>query len=164
MSSIALIAAMTAKDHVIGLNNKMPWHLPADLKHFKKVTQGKPIIMGRKTFESIGRPLPNRRNMVVSRNPSLSLPNCETFNSLSLAIDAAEDARETMIIGGGQIYKQALPLASRLYLTLIEANINGDAYFPDWEKLDNSWICVSEEKHQVDENNAHAYRFVVLER
>ncbi|HBB77280.1 MAG TPA: diacylglycerol kinase, partial [Pseudomonas sp.] len=119
---LAMIAAL-AQNRVIGLDNKMPWHLPADLKHFKAMTLGKPIVMGRKTWDSLGRPLPGRLNLVVSRQPGLSLEGAETFGSLEDALQRAEqwareqEATEIMLIGGAQLYQQALPLAQRLYLT-----------------------------------------------
>lgn len=163
MPSISLIAAMTTNDRVIGLNNHMPWHMPADLKHFKQITQNKPVIMGRKTFDSIGRPLPKRRNLVISRNTTLSLPGCDTFTSLDAAIEAVKQAPEIMIIGGSEIYRQALPLASRLYLTFIDIKLEGDAFFPDWTQA-GKWHCISEEAHMSDECNPYNYRFVVLEK
>lgn len=129
---ISLIVAM-AENRVIGRDNQMPWHLPADLRHFKSVTLGKPVIMGRKTFESIGRPLPGRRNLVISRNTEWQADGVETVNSLDAALALVNAHDEVMIIGGGQLYRDALPLAHRLYLTHIELNVDdADTWFPDF--------------------------------
>ncbi len=159
---ISMIAAMT-QDRVIGLNGDMPWHLPDDLKFFKTKTTGKPVIMGRKTFESIGsRPLPNRPNVVISRNPELSIPNVQVFQSVEQALDAFAREEELIIMGGGQLYQQMLARADRLYLTLIDAKIKGDTFFPDWTAL--CWKEVERQSHPVDERHAHAFEFVTLER
>jgi dihydrofolate reductase len=137
MLTLSLIAAL-ARNRVIGRNNSMPWHLPADLKHFKTVTMGCPVIMGRKTYESIlaslGKPLPGRANIIVSRNPQFAAPGCSVVASLADALAACGDADEAFVIGGGEIYRQALPLAQRLYLTEIAADFDGDAYFPEIDK------------------------------
>ncbi|MBV2129060.1 type 3 dihydrofolate reductase [Arsukibacterium indicum] len=159
---VAMIAAM-ANNRVIGKNNQMPWHLPADLKHFKAVTLGKPVIMGRKTFESIGRPLPGRRNLVISRTNPEQLQGVEWFNSLEQALAAASDSPEVMVIGGGEIYKQCLPLASTLYLTEIELVVDGDAYFPDYLAA-GSWERVAEQHHPADAANPYDCRFITLQR
>ena len=140
----------------------MPWHLPADLKHFKTITMGKPIIMGRKTFEAIGRPLPGRRNIVVSRQVGLSFVGCEVCRSLEDAFATCAIEEEVMVIGGAEIYQQALPLVSRMVLTLIDHDFEGDAFFPQWNV--NEWHEVSCEKHQPDEKNLYSYRFVELRR
>ncbi|WP_372866540.1 dihydrofolate reductase [Pseudomonas sp.] len=135
---LCLIAAL-AQNRVIGRDNQLPWHLPADLKHFKALTLGKPIIMGRKTWDSLGRPLPGRLNLVVSRQPSLQFEGAEVFASLEAAIVRAEQwAREQgvdelMLIGGAQLYQQALPLAARLYLTRVDISPEGDAWFPEFD-------------------------------
>lgn len=163
MPTISLIAAMTWPDRVIGLNNTMPWHLPADLKHFKEITEGKPIIMGRKTFESIGRPLPKRRNLIISRQPHLNTPGSENFTSIDTAIDAASDAEEIMVIGGSELYRQTLSEANRLYLTLIDAQLTGDTYFPDWETT-GTWQRIADSNYLADERNAYNLQFIVLER
>ncbi len=160
--NIAMIAAMT-KDRVIGLKGDMPWHLPDDLKFFKSKTTGKPVIMGRKTFESIGsRPLPNRPNIVISRNVDLTIPNAEVFQSIEQALEKYEGEPEVIIMGGGELYRQMLPKADRLYLTLIDAKIEGDTFFPDWRAFD--WIEVAREFHPKDERHAHPFEFVTLER
>lgn len=126
-----MIAAM-AKDRVIGKDNKMPWHLPEELAYFKKVTMGKPIVMGRNTFESIGRPLPGRQNIVVSRNPDLVIDGVDVVNSVEQAVEVAEQCDELMIIGGAMLYEHMLPKADILYLTQIDLQAEGDAYFPDY--------------------------------
>ena len=132
---ICLIAAL-AKNNVIGAGNKLPWHLPADFAWFKRITTGKPVIMGRKTFESIGRPLPNRLNIVVSRAVQINTDDVVWTSSLNEAIAIAQHhtQAEIMIIGGGQIYAEALPFATRLYLTEIDLDIAGDAFFPSFDK------------------------------
>nr|WP_275441487.1 type 3 dihydrofolate reductase [Psychrobium sp. MM17-31] len=130
-----MIAAM-AQDRVIGKDNKMPWHLPEELAYFKKVTMGKPIVMGRNTFESIGRPLPGRQNIVVSRNPDLVIDGVDVVNSVEQAIEAAQQCDELMIIGGAMLYEHMLPKADILYLTQIDLQAEGDAYFPDYTQYD----------------------------
>ncbi|WVD64956.1 type 3 dihydrofolate reductase [Utexia brackfieldae] len=161
---ISLIAAM-ANHRVIGKNNQMPWHLPADLAWFKQNTVNKPIIMGRKTFESIGRPLPNRHNIIITRQPiDATLPQSMVswVNSLEQAIKAAKPASEVMIIGGGNIYQQALPLANRLYLTHIQANLDGDTHFPDYHLY--PWQQTFVEEHIADDKNPYHYQFEILNR
>lgn len=159
---LSLIAAM-ANDRVIGLNNQMPWHLPADLAWFKRNTLNKPIIMGRKTFESIGRPLPNRHNIIISRTPQASDdPQVTWVSSLEQAIKLAQNSEEIVIIGGGNIYQQALPMANRLYLTHIDAKLAGDTWFPDY-KVTADWQTVFSETHQADEKNPYNYTFEILE-
>ncbi|MBM7070447.1 type 3 dihydrofolate reductase [Shewanella sp. 202IG2-18] len=133
---ISMIAAMTV-NRVIGKDNQMPWHLPEDLKHFKASTMGKPIVMGRKTFESIGRPLPGRHNIVITRQSDFSVEGITAVSSFEEAKSAAGNVEEIAVIGGGQLYKQLLPIADKLYLTLINIDVDGDTYFPDWD--DGSW-------------------------
>lgn len=163
---LALIAAVAANG-VIGRDNKMPWHLPADLRHFKASTLGKPIVMGRKTWDSLGRPLPGRLNLVVSRQPGLVLEGAETFASLEAALSRADawareqGAGEIMLIGGAQLYAQALPLAERLYLTRIDLAPQGDAFFPAWDSAD--WRRVSYEEHPATAE-APGHAFEVWER
>lgn len=163
--SISLIVAM-ANDRVIGKDNEMPWHLPADLKHFKAVTLGKPVIMGRKTHESIGMVLPGRKNIIISRNPdyrsAFHNEQCQVVTSLQQAFNAAGEADEVMIIGGANIYNQMIDHADKLYLTLIDLDTEGDARFPDWTHLE--WQEVSREKHQPDDKNPYPYQFVELQR
>ncbi|WP_019555775.1 type 3 dihydrofolate reductase [Thiomicrorhabdus arctica] len=159
---IAMIAAMT-NNRVIGFENDMPWHLPDDLKFFKANTLGKPVIMGRKTFESIGsRPLPNRPNLVISRNAELSIPDVQVFKSVESALKTLQDVDEVIIMGGGQLYQQMLPQADKLYLTLIDADLEGDTLFPDWTAF--QWNEIERLSHSVDERHAYAFDFVTLER
>ena len=158
---ISLIAAM-AHERVIGKGNAMPWHLPADLRHFKSVTLGKPVVMGRRTFESIGRPLPGRRNLVISRNPQWQADGVEVAASLDEALSLLSGSDEVMIIGGGQLYAEALPRADRLYLTHIELVVAGDTYFPDYSLY--NWCELEKTSHQPDEKNPYGYTFVTLAR
>lgn len=160
---VSLIAALAEK-RVIGLDGKMPWHLPADLAYFKRSTMGCPVIMGRKTYDSIGKPLPGRRNIVLSRDLKLVLPGCDVFANIHDALDSADNdnAAEVFIIGGQQLYEQALPMADKLYLTHIEARLEGDTFFPDYTEL--KWRQVHLEKHPADERNPWTYRFEQLER
>ena len=158
-----MIAAM-GKNRVIGKDNDMPWHLPADLQHFKKTTLGCPIIMGRKTYDSIGRPLPGRLNIILSRNANLVIDGCTVVNSLEGAIDLAEktDASEIFITGGAHLYNKFLENADRLYLTLIDEEFEGDTYFPDYTQLD--WNEIERVECQSDEKNPYDYTFVTLDR
>lgn len=158
---LSLIAAMT-RNRVIGRDNQMPWHMPADLQHFKALTLHKPIIMGRKTFDSLGRALPKRRNIVLSRSGQSAAAGIEVFGSLEQALSELSAEPEVMIIGGQTLYEQALPLAQRVYLTVIEAELVGDAYFPDI--LTSDWQVVADESHAADEHNPYAYRFVTFAR
>ena len=159
---IAMIAAMAA-NRVIGLNNQMPWHLPADLKHFKTITSGKPVLMGRKTFESIGRPLPGRRNIVISRQAAPDNCAVDWVNSVEQALALVADVPEVMIIGGADIYRQCLPLAQRLYLTEIALETAGDAFFPDYQAV-GPWQVVSEQQVPLSDSTPLAHRFITLER
>mgnify|MGYP000569037177 CR=1 FL=1 len=163
---IALIVAAAANG-VIGRDNQMPWSLPADLQYFKKVTMGKPIVMGRKTFESIGRPLPGRANIVITRQADWHAEGVEVASSVEAALQlaelrAAEGVEELMVIGGAEIYRTALPLAERLYLTEIKASIEGDAYFPEIDPA--NWRELSRETRVSDAANDYDCAFVVFER
>ncbi|MFV0447368.1 MAG: type 3 dihydrofolate reductase [Vibrio sp.] len=157
---ISMIAAM-ANDRIIGKDNQMPWHLPADFAWFKRCTLGKPVIMGRKTYESIGRPLPGRHNIVISRDPNLSIDGVTVAASIAEAIKIAGEVEEVMIIGGGSIYAACLPRADRLYVTYIDADIGGDTQFPDWG---DDWLESHSESYSADEKNAYDMKFVILER
>lgn len=160
---ISMIAAM-ARNRVIGTGNRLPWHLPEDLKHFKRVTLGRPVVMGRKTFESIGKPLPGRENRVVTRRPDVEIPGARVFGSLEEACRAgagAEDA-EVFVIGGAEIYAQALGFADRIYLTLVDREVEGDALFPELDP--KAFREVSREDHPAGEGRELGYSFVVLER
>ncbi len=154
---ISMVCAM-AKNRVIGKDNQMPWHLPADLKHFKSVTMSKPIVMGRKTYESIGRPLPGRQNVVISRNQGYSAEGCDVVDSIDSALELLNEQPEVMIIGGGFLYSQMLAQADHLYLTFIDLEVDGDTQFPEFEHLNLEQG--SSESHLADEKNPHNYRFV----
>ena len=157
---ISMIAAM-ADNRIIGKDNQMPWHLPADFAWFKRCTMGKPVVMGRKTYESIGRPLPGRLNIVISRDASLSIEGVTTVTSIEQALEIAGEVEEVMIIGGGAIYAACLPVANKLYVTHIEAKIEGDTQFPDWG---NEFKETYSEAYQADEKNAYNMRFTILEK
>lgn len=185
--TIGLVAAMT-KHRVIGRDNDMPWHLPADLQHFKATTTGKPVIMGRRTYQSIGRALPNRKNLVISRDSTFSATDVEVCSTPAEALFACQSwlmnqtpstlskqgeqkvsddagnaaATEVMVIGGGTIYQHFLPLATRLYLTLIDADIEGDTLFPDYHAFD--WTTIQHRRRLADEKNQYDLEFVTLER
>jgi len=164
---ISMIAALTA-DRVIGADNVMPWHLPADLQHFKSVTLGKPVVMGRRTFESIGRPLPGRLNIVLTRDPTWQAPGVLVAHSPAHALAQAGDVDEVMIIGGGKIYQDFLPDAQCLYLTYVENGPQGDTHFPDYKQFAQQhhfeWQTKSEASHPADEKNQYSLRFLTLER
>lgn len=157
---ISLIVAMD-QNRVIGLNNQTPWRLPADLKYFKKTTMGKPIIMGRKTYESIGRPLPGRKNIIVTRNRHFKAEGCIVVHSIEDALSAAGEG-EVMVIGGAQLYEQLLPVADRLYVTLLETQFEGDTYFPEID--DEDWLEISREENKPSADIPFQYSFIVLER
>ena len=163
---LAMIAAM-AKNRIIGADNDMPWHLPADLKHFKSVTMGKAVIMGRKTYESIGKALPGRPNIVITSNSEYSLSDATVVDSPESALEVAKalstDTDEIMVIGGGTIYQLFLDSADTLYLTYIDLDVPGDTQFPDFEALD-SWTEEEREVFQPDDKNPHSYCFVKLTR
>lgn len=162
MPIISFVVAMD-RNRLIGRDNGLPWHLPADLKHFKAVTMGKPVVMGRKTFESIGRPLPGRRNIVISRNPAYAAQGCEVFTGLDDALAALAGVEEIAIIGGMGIFTLALPLADKMYLTVIDEAFEGDAWFPPYNE--NDWRCTASETHRhEDDTRSFTYRFLTLER
>ena len=164
--TLSMIAALGV-NRVIGFNNRMPWHLPADFKYFKTTTLGKPIIMGRKTWDSLGRPLPGRLNLVVSRQTDLQLEGAEVFASLDAAIERAEawaieqGVNEVMLIGGAQLYAQGLADADCLYLTRVDLSPEGDASFPEFDLT--QWKLVSEEPHAAADDKP-AFSFEVWER
>ena len=158
--TITIIAAM-ARNRAIGLAGAMPWRLPGELRHFKETTMGKPIVMGRKTWESIGRALPGRQNIVVTRNRDYRAENCLVVQSLTLAIEGAE-GDEIMVIGGGQLYRQALPAADRMVLTMVDCAPAADTWFPEWNE--SEWTEISRRSQAIDENNELAYVIVELVR
>ncbi len=158
---IALIVAM-GRNRAIGSDGEIPWRLPAEMRYFRQVTLGKPVIMGRKTFESIGKPLAGRHNIVLTKNREFRAPGCAVVHSPGEALLAAGDAAEVMVIGGSEIYRRFLPLAHRLYLTCIEAEFAGDTFFPRFSP--RQWRTVWQESHKADAQNAYAFRTMVMER
>lgn len=158
---IALIVAMS-HHRVIGKDNGMPWHLPADLAHFKTTTMGKPVIMGRKTYLSIGRPLPGRLNVILTRDPEFNVEGATCVDSPESALATVSDAEEVVIIGGQQIFAQFLPLADLLYLTVIDAELDGDTWFPEWQE--DEWLEIQRETRAADDKNAYDMTFVTLQR
>jgi dihydrofolate reductase len=164
---IAMIWAM-AQNSVIGRDNKLPWHLPNDLKYFKRLTSGKTVIMGRKTYESIGRPLPNRINIVVTRSTDFHAEGIKVVHSLPAAVALAEaetlisGAEEVIVMGGAEIYRQCLSLADRLYVTLVHADVDGDAHFPEWDRL--AYREIGREDFSADGPNPYDYSFVVFDK
>lgn len=158
---ISLIVAM-AENRVMGAGNRLPWRLPADLRHFKDLTMGKPVIMGRRTYDSIGRPLPGRHNIVVTRQRGLVLPGCTVVHSLAEALCAAEPAPEVMVAGGAEIFAEALPMAGRLYLTEVAAKVEGDVFFPAFDR--GRWRETARGESAADEKNQYACTFLTLDR
>lgn len=164
---LSLMVAV-AENGVIGRGNKLPWHLPNDLKYFKSVTWGKPVIMGRKTWESLGRPLPGRTNIVISRQPDYApvgarvVPTLDDAVTLAESIALIDGVDEAVVIGGAEIYALALPRCDRLYLTEVHADVDGDAHFPAWERT--HWREVKRERFAATDANPYAYSFVVHER
>ena len=151
-----------AQNRVIGVNNTLPWRLPADLGHFRRITTGHHVIMGRRNHESIGKPLPGRNNIVVTRNPDYHAPGCVVTHSLDEALAAAQKDAEVFIIGGAEIYRQAFGRADRIYLTLVHADVHGDTYFPEFDPA--QWRETSRERHAADEKNPYAYSFLTYDR
>jgi len=162
MTVSAIVAV--AKNLVIGHHNQIPWYLPADLKYFKKTTTGHHVIMGRKSFESIGKPLPNRTNVVITRDPFFVATGCTVVHSLEEALELASANGETeaFIIGGGEIYRQSWPFLDRIYITEVDTAPEGNVFFPKIEK--EEWQELSSEAHPADEKNEFGYMFKVLER
>jgi dihydrofolate reductase len=161
-AAVELVVAVAEND-VIGRGNQLPWRLPADLRHFKSLTFGKPVLMGRRTYESIGKALPGRSNIVLSRSAEFSPSDCVVVKSLDAARVAAGAHAPLMVIGGAQIYRQCLPLASRIHLTLVHAHIDdGDTVFGGWRG--SEWTASSRERHEADDKNPYAYSFITLER
>ena len=151
-----------ARNRVIGRDNRLPWRLPADLAYFKQVTLGHPVIMGRRTWESIGRPLPGRQNIVVSRNPDYQAPAATVVGSLEAAFEVAGTADEACVIGGTSLFAEALPTADRIHLTEVEAEVPGDTFFPPFDR--SQWIEREISRHPRDERHEYAFRIVLLER
>ena len=160
-SSLSIIVAM-ATNRTIGINNTLPWRIPEDLRHFKALTMGHHMIMGRKTFDSIGKPLPGRTTVVVTRNRELKIEGCIIVHSLQEAIDACAGDEQIFIVGGAELYAQALPLTGMLYITEIQKDVQGDAHFPQFDR--NEWIEESRERHSQQEPQPLEYHFVTCRR
>lgn len=159
---ISLITAMD-RNRLIGKDNDLPWHLPQDLKYFKEVTKGHAVIMGRKTFESIGKPLPHRENIIVTSNKELDIPNCQVMHSAEEAVRFAKSKNEEcFVIGGSTLYAEILPFADKLYVTKIDETFEGDRYFPEFSEAE--WEIVSRRKGLKDDKNPYDYEFLVYQR
>lgn len=157
---ISIIAAVS-DNRVIGQGGSLPWRIPADMQHFKRLTMGKPVIMGRKTFQTLDKPLSGRKNIILTRSEDYTMPGCTVAHSLEEALEAAEGADEVMIAGGEAVYRSALPHADRMYLTLVHASFSGDTYFPEWEPAE--WREVEREDH-TGTDEPHTYSFLTFER
>ena len=158
---ISIISAM-ASNRAIGIRNTLPWQLPEDLKHFKALTMGHHIVMGRKTYDSIGKPLPGRDTVIVTRNADYAVPGCLAVNSLEAALTVSHGEAEVFFVGGAELYRQALPIAHRIYLTEIQRRFDGDAFFPAFDT--NQWNETSREKHHTEGPNGFEYHYVVYDR
>jgi len=158
--AVTLVAAM-GRNRAIGLAGRMPWHLPAELQHFKQLTMGKSIVMGRKTWQAIGRPLPGRQNIVISRNPAFLARSVDLVGSFEEALELAQ-SDEVMVIGGGQVYELAMPRAQRMVLTLIDIEPEADTWFPAWDA--GEWTQTRERHFPADRDNELAYRIVEFKR
>jgi dihydrofolate reductase len=158
--TISSIVAIS-ENHVIGKNNQLLWHMPTDLKHFKQITSGHTVIMGRKTFDSVGKPLPKRRNIIITRQ-HLDIPCCEVVSSVDEAIALCKDEAEVFIVGGAEIYRLALPQTNRIYLTIIHQAFEGDSFFPELDKFE--WVETSRDDYPADEKNKYPFSFIQLDR
>jgi dihydrofolate reductase len=163
--NVSFVVAM-AQDRVIGRGGELPWRLPRDLKHFRAITWGKPIVMGRKTHESLGRPLPGRTNIILTRRPGFEAPGCVVVGSIGEALDHARatGGDELMVVGGGEVYRDFLPTCSKVHLTLVEGDFQGDTFFPVDLLGSSDWRTVHEEVWEADEKNPHDSRYLVLKR
>jgi dihydrofolate reductase len=161
IAPIVTLVVAVADSGVIGRDNALPWHLPDDLKRFKQLTLGKPVVMGRKTFESIGKPLPGRQNIVVSRDPNYHRDGITVVQGIDAAVEAAAGAPEVMVIGGAELFRLFLPRATRVHLTRVHGDIDGDVR---WPALDHTWEPVARERHEADERHAYAMTFEVWEK
>ena len=157
---ISIVVAIAA-NNAIGKDNQLLWRLPNDLKHFKQITSGHTIIMGRKTYDSVGKPLPNRRNIVITRQ-NINIEGCEVVNSLDAALALCTNEPEVFIVGGAEIYKQAMQVTNRIYLTIVHQSFDGDTYFPEIKT--DEWKETEREDYQPDEKHQFAYSFITLER
>ena len=158
--TVSIIVAI-AENNAIGKNNQLLWHLPADLKHFKNTTTGHTVIMGRKTYDSVGRPLPNRRNIIITRQ-DIKIPGCQVVKSIEDALALSADQDEVFIVGGAEIYKQSIYLTHRIYLTIVHHSFDADTFFPEINY--NEWTETARTDHQPDEKNNFPYSFVTLDR
>lgn len=156
-----LVVAM-ARNRVIGRDNQLPWRLPDEIAYFKRVTMGHPIVMGRRTYESIGKPLPGRKNIVVTHDRDYRAPGCSVVGSLAEAWQAAGDAEEVCVIGGTSLFRESLPIADRIHLTLVEAEVPGDTYFPEFDR--GEWRETEVMRHAADDRHAYPFRILLLER
>lgn len=158
---IVSIVVAIAQNNAIGKNNQLLWHLPKDLKHFKDITSGHTVIMGRKTYESVGKPLPNRRNIIITRQ-NIVIDGCEVVNSIEEALKLCTGETEVFIVGGAEIYKQAMALTDRIYLTIVHQEFDADTYFP--EIKETIWKETERQDHESDEKHLFPYSFITLER
>jgi dihydrofolate reductase len=158
--TVTIVVAIS-ENHVIGKDNQLPWYMPNDLKHFKDITTGHTVIMGRKTYDSVGKPLPRRRNIIITRKP-ITIEGCEFVNSIEAALALCADEPEVFIVGGAEIYKQSIKLTDRIYLTIIHKKFDGDSFFPEIDK--HEWKEVFREDHESDDKNPFPYSFITLER
>ena len=157
---ITIVVAISG-NYAIGKDNQLLWHLPKDLKHFKNITAGGTVIMGRKTFDSVGRPLPKRRNIVVTRQ-DMEIAGCEVVKSLAEAVALCKTEAEVFIVGGAEIYRQAMAITDRIYLTIVHHNFDADTFFPEIDYKD--WTETEREDHETDENHHFSFSFITLER
>jgi dihydrofolate reductase len=158
---IVTIVVAIAENNAIGKNNQLLWYLPADLKHFKNITTGHTVIMGRKTYESVGKPLPNRRNIIITRQ-DITIEGCEVVKSIEDALALCADEEEVFIIGGAEIYRQSMRLTNRIYLTVVHQKFDADSFFPEIHY--EEWMETEQEDHEPDEKNKLPYSFITLER
>jgi dihydrofolate reductase len=156
------IVVATSANNVIGVDGVLPWHLPEDLRKFKSITMGKPMIMGRATYESIGRALPGRRSIVLSRQSGFEAEGCDIATSAEQALEIAGDVDEVMIIGGGKVYEQFLPRADRIYLTRVDAHIEGDTWFPEIDR--DEWQVIDVESFPAGDDRQHGFVLETLDR
>ena len=158
---VTIVVAM-GENNAIGKNNELLWYLPKDLRHFKTITKGHTVIMGRKTFESVGMPLPNRRNIIITRNTDLAIEGTEVVHTLEDALELCKQGEEVFVIGGAEIYKIAMPHTDKIYLTVVHENFEADAFFPEIDR--NLWQETASEKHLPDDKNNLSFTFSTLER
>ncbi|HTM98802.1 MAG TPA: dihydrofolate reductase [Pedobacter sp.] len=161
MNKISIVVAIS-ENNAIGKDNQLLWHLPADLKHFKEITTGHTIIMGRKTYDSIGKPLPNRRSIVITKNASLVIPGVEVVTSVANAFELCKQEEEVFVIGGAEIYRQSLAYATHIYLTRVHQEYGADTFFPEIDP--SEWKELNSITHQADQKNEVAYTFSTMER